>query len=180
MPTQDVILLVNDIPDHAITYGRTLAKHGFVVQLARTGADALQLARHTAPACAVIDLRLPDMTGWELCSQLKRSGGRAMRIVVLTPDLSKVCAKDSAANGCDAWLAHPTVAEDLVRTVKRVLDLDTVAPSSPDEALLDLKMCGACGSEQVRPTLRVGLIQYYCCRACAFCWRAEVLMPASA
>ena len=180
MPTQDVILLVNDIPDHAVTYGRALTKHGFVVQLARSGADALQFAQHAAPDCAVIDLRLPDMTGWELCSQLKQRSRDDMRIVVLTPDLSRASAKNSAANGCDAWLAHPTVAEDLVRTVKRVLNLETVAPASPDEALLDLKMCGACGSEQVRPTLRMGLIQYYCCQACAFCWRAEVPLPASA
>ena len=181
MPTQDVILLVNDIPDHAITYGRALAKHGFRVQLARSGTDALQLARQTVPDCAVIDLRLPDMSAWELCSKLKERGlKKDMRIVVLTPDLSKVCAQDSAANGCDAWLAHPTVAEDLVRTVKRVLDLESAAPSSPDDALLDIKLCGACGSEQVRPTLRVGLVQYYCCKACAFCWRAEVLLPASA
>jgi ActR/RegA family two-component response regulator len=102
-----------------------------------------------------------------------------MRIVVLTPDLSKMCAINSAAHGCDAWLAHPTVAEDLVRTVKRVMNLETARPESPDHALLDVKMCGACGSNRVRPTLRLGVIQYYCCEACAFCWRAEVLMPAS-
>ena len=180
MPTQEVILLVNDIPDHAITYGRALASHGFRVQLARSGVDALQLARLTKPDCAVIDLRLPDMSGWELCSKLKeRTGGQDMRIVVLTPDLSKMCATNSAAHGCDAWLAHPTGAEDLVRTVKRVLNLATTSPESPDHALLDLKMCGACGSERVRPTLRLGMIQYYCCQACAFCWRAETLVPAT-
>jgi protein associated with RNAse G/E len=27
----------------------------------------------------------------------------------------------------------------------------------------------------VRATLRVGGIQYYCCKACSFCWRAETL-----
>ena len=180
MQTTNVILLVNDIPDHAITYGRALTSHGFRVQLARSGADALSLARSTKPGCAVIDLRLPDMTGWDLCSKLKKHPENdAMRIVVLTPDLSKTCAKDSAANGCDAWLAHPTVAEDLVRTVKRVLDLKAVAPDSPDDALLGFMMCGACGSEKVRPTLRMGLIQYYCCKECSFCWRAETLASAS-
>jgi CheY-like chemotaxis protein len=180
MPTQDVILLVNDIPDHAISYARALASHGFRVQLARSGMDALQLARQTKPDCAVIDLRLPDMSGWELCSELKhRAGDKGLRIVVLTPDLSKMCATNSVAHGCDAWLAHPTVAEDLVRTVKRVLKLETTAPQSPDHALLDLKMCGACGSNRVRPTLRLGLIQYYCCQACAFCWRVDVLVPAT-
>jgi CheY-like chemotaxis protein len=180
MPTQNVILLVNDIPDHAITYGRALASHGFRVQLARTGADALSLARTTKPDCAVIDLRLPDMSGWDLCSKLKKhTTDDDMRIVVLTPDLSKMCAQDSAANGCDAWLAHPTVAEDLVRTVKRVMNLETVSPESPDEAILGFVMCGACGSDKVRPTLRMGAIQYYCCKDCSFCWRAELLANAS-
>ena len=179
MATEEIILLVNDIPDHAVTYGRALASHGFRVQLARSGTDALQLVRHTKPDCAVIDLRLPDMSGWELCSRLKRRAAEGnIRIVVLTPDLSKVCARNSAANGCDAWLAHPTAAEDLVRTVKRVLHLETAAPTSPDDALLDLKICGACGSDRVRPTLRMAMIQYYCCQACAFCWRAELLVPA--
>ena len=180
MPTPNVILLVNDIPDHAITYGRALAAHGFRVQLARTGADALGLARTTNPECAVIDLRLPDMSGWDLCSRLKKyTNDDDLRIVVLTPDLSKVCARDSAANGCDAWLAHPTAAEDLVRTVKRVMNLESVSPESPDEAVLGFVMCGACGSEKVRPTLRMAAIQYYCCKDCSFCWRAEFLANAS-
>lgn len=178
MPTQDLILLVNDIPDHAVAYGRALASHGFRVQLARSGTDALQLARHTKPHCAIIDLRLPDMSGWDLCNRLKQHAADA-RIVVLTPDLSRVCATNSAAHGCDAWLAHPTAAEDLVRTVKRVLNLETASPQSAADALLDVKICGACGSDRVRPTLRLGLIQYYCCQACAFCWRAEVLVPAT-
>ena len=180
MTMQGLILLVNDIPDHAVTYARALAAHGFRVELTASGTDALTLLGKTAPDCTVIDLRLPDMSGWELCSRMKKQpGGKGMRIVVLTPDLSKVCAANSAAHGCDAWLAHPTVAEDLVRTVKRVLALETAAPQSPDKALLDFVMCGACGSERVRPTLRMGFIQYYCCLACAFCWRAEMLVPVS-
>jgi DNA-binding response OmpR family regulator len=130
--------------------------------------------RSTLPACVVIDLRLPDMSGWELCRRLRTGpNGEDLRIVVLTPELSKTCAADSARAGCDAWLAHPTIADDMVRTVKRVLDLQTAAPSSPDEALLNGINCGACQSEEVRPTLRMGPIQYYCCRRCGFCWRAE-------
>lgn len=179
MADREVILLVNDIPDHAVTYGRALIHHGFHVQLARSGKDALALVRHTLPDCAVIDLRLPDMSGWDLCRELKeRDASRQMPIVVLTPELSKMCAENSARTGCNAWLAHPTLAEDLVRTVKRVLDLETASPASAEEALLGLVECAACGSDQVRPTVRVSPIQYYCCSACGFCWRAEVLAPA--
>jgi DNA-binding NarL/FixJ family response regulator len=100
-----------------------------------------------------------------------------MPIVVLTPDVSRMCAADSAKAGCDAWLAHPTIAEDLVRTVQRVLELESASPETLDEALLHLIHCAACGSDQVRPTLRMGAIQYYCCRGCGFSWRAEMLQP---
>jgi CheY-like chemotaxis protein len=179
MPAGDVVLLVNDIPDHAVTYGRTLAQHGFAVHLVRSGKEALDLMQHTQPHCVVIDLRLPDMSGWDLCRQIKsRRGAQDTPIVVLTPDLSKVCAENSAKVGCDAWLAHPTIAEDLVRTVKHVLDLESVSPESIEEAVLGLVECPACGSDAVRPTLRISPIQYYCCRKCGFCWRLEMLQPA--
>ena len=39
--------------------------------------------------------------------------------------------------------------------------------------------CAACGSDKVRPTLRMGNIQYYCCKGCGFCWRAETFRPSS-
>jgi predicted Zn-ribbon and HTH transcriptional regulator len=69
------------------------------------------------------------------------------------------------------------VAEDLVWTMRRVLELETGAPLSPEDAVLDQIECAACGSDQVRPTLRISPIQYYCCKACGFCWRAEALRP---
>ena len=178
MPSGEMILLVNDIPDHVDRYRDALAGHGFHVRIARTGGEALRAVRETLPTCAVIDLRLPDMNGWDLCREIKAETARRTPIVMLTPDVSKMCAADSAKAGCNAWLAHPTVAEDLVRTVKQVLDLDTTEPRSTQEALIGLTECAACGSSRVRATLRVSPIQYYCCKACGFCWRAEVLVPA--
>jgi CheY-like chemotaxis protein len=174
----EVILLVNDIPDHVQRYGDALADHGFRVRIARNGEDALRAVRETMPTCAVIDLRLPDMSGWDLCRELKQETKRKVPIVVLTPDVSKVCATDSSASGCNAWLARPTVAEDLVRTVKQVLDLETVEPRNTKEALIGLTECAACGSDQVKAGVRVSPVQYYCCKACGFCWRAEVMLPA--
>lgn len=177
MAAGEMVLLVNDIPDHVAAYQRALTGHGFRVRLARTGQQALEMVKEIVPECAVIDLRLPDMSGWDLCREMKvPKETREMPIVVLTPDLSKMCAADSAKAGCDAWLAHPAVAEDLIRTIRRVLELDTASPQ-PGDAVLDLIECAACGSDQVRATLRMSPIQNYCCKACGFCWRAEVLVP---
>jgi DNA-binding response OmpR family regulator len=174
--TPEVVLLVDDIRDQAVHYEAALTRHGFVVRVATTGEDALRLARETLPKCAVIDLRLPDMSGWDLCRDIRvPHPGPSPAIIVLTPEVSKLCAENSAKAGCKAWLAHPMHADDLARTVRQVLNAETDAPASVDEALLGFKRCPGCESDSVRATLRVGSIQYYCCKACSFCWRAEMV-----
>ena len=179
-PSNPEVLLVNDIPDQARAYVAALTRNGCRVQLATSGREALTFLAVGQPDCAVIDLRLPDMTGWELCRKLRANEEcKEVRIVVLTPDVSRMSADDSTKVGCNAWLTHPAVAEDLVRTVRQVMNLGTAEPSSADHALLNLTACPACGSDQVRPTLRVSPIQYYCCGRCRFCWRVEVLTSAA-
>jgi CheY-like chemotaxis protein len=173
--TADLILLVNDIPDHVFRYQTALANHGFRVQLARTGKEAIELATAALPDCAVIDLRLSDMSGWDVCRQIKEGDGARTRVIVLTPDVSKMCADDSRRVGCNAWLTHPPAAEALVHTVKQVLDMSTDEPTSTEDALIGLTTCAGCGSDHVRATLRIGSAQYYCCATCGFCWRAETM-----
>lgn len=174
MASGELILLVDDIPDHITVYAPALERSGFHVQIARSGEQALLLARANIPRCAVIDLRLPDMTGWHLCREMKADDAlRVAPIIVLTPDVTRLTAAESASIGCHAWLAHPTAADDLVRTVQYVLTLAGEAPLSPEAAILGLTSCPACGSDQVRATVRVSQIQYYCCRGCGFCWRID-------
>ena len=179
MTMRELLLLVNDIPDQARAYAAALTRDGYRVHLATSGQEALGLVATALPDCAIIDLRLPDMSGWELCRTLReRDDCRELRLVVLTPYVSQMAAEDSAKLGCNAWLMHPLAADDLVRTVRQVLSVEHTEPSSSEHALLSLTLCPACGSDGVRPTLRVGAIQYYCCQRCRFCWRVDVLTSA--
>src|SRR6185295_8984933 len=149
-PTE-VVLLVDDIRDHVVNYEAALKKHGFMVHVARSGEEALRLAREALPDCAVIDLRLPDMSGWDLCREIRKpQPNDPPAIIVLTPEVSKNCAENSAKVGCNAWLAHPMHADDLARTVRHVLSAETDTPTSVEEALLGVKHCPACDSEAVR------------------------------
>lgn len=176
---RELVLLVNDIPDQARAYAAALTAAAYRVHLATSGQEALRLVATALPDCAIIDLRLPDMSGWELCRTLRsRDDCRELRLVVLTPDVSRMAAEDSVKLGCNAWLMHPTAADDLVRTVRQVLTVEHTEPSSSEHALLSVTLCPACGSDGVRPTLRVSAIQYYCCQRCRFCWRVEVLTSA--
>ncbi len=173
-----LVLLVTDIPDHATSYVTALQRGGYRVHHASAGSDALGIVRPLQPHCAVIDLRLPDMTGWELCRTLReRQDCDEMRIVVLASEVSRTVSDAGAKAGCHAWLAHPAVAEDLVRTVRHVLTFAAAEPASEEEAVL-VRECPGCGSVRVRATLRMSPIQYYRCRDCAFSWRVDIVASA--
>jgi CheY-like chemotaxis protein len=45
MPAQEIILLVNDVPDHAASYEHALIRHGFHVRVVRSGKEAIAAAR---------------------------------------------------------------------------------------------------------------------------------------
>jgi len=173
-------LLVDDVPDHCQQYQRALQLSQFRVVVVATGAEALRAARQQKPQCIVIDERLVDMTGWQLCSELKQSAiTKPIPVIVLTQEVSQAAAGKSIGAGCSAWMAHPTTADDLVRSVQHVLGTEQSSPSSPDEALLGVHVCVACGAEEVRATLRMSGFQYYRCRGCGFNWRIDVTAPAA-
>jgi CheY-like chemotaxis protein len=171
----DLILLVDDVPDHVSQYERALRASYARVVVANTATEALQAVTLEPPSCVVIDERLPDMDGWALCRAFKdEEHSRHLPIILLTQEVSRAAAGKSTAAGCSAWMAHPARADDLVRAVQHVLRTEQDSPSSSDEALLGVRVCVACGAETVRATLRVGRIQYYRCRTCGFSWRIDV------
>jgi CheY-like chemotaxis protein len=170
------LLLIDSIPDHVISYSRAFADEGYVLDVATTGCDGLASARRGSPDCIVIDVRLPDMSGWELCRDLKQDSLTSdIPVVVLTPDTTREHVRESARSLCTAWMAQPSQAEDLVRAIEHVLAQPGTAPRNVEEAVLGVSVCPACESDRVRATLRVSPVQYYACHACGHGWRVEAL-----
>ena len=170
------LLLVDAIPDHVISYSRAFADEGYFLDVATTGGEGLASARRAAPNCIVIDVRLPDMSGWDLCRDLKQDASTCgIPVVVLTPDTTRDHVRDSARMLCTAWMTQPSQAEDLVRCIQHVLAQPLSAPQSPEDAVLGVASCPACESDRVRATLRVSPVQYYACHACGHGWRVEAV-----
>jgi DNA-binding response OmpR family regulator len=73
-------LIVEDHPDQARLVAQLLRLRGYVPILAKTGEAGLQLARRHAPDIVLLDLMLPDISGFEVCRRL-----RTDRATMLTP-----------------------------------------------------------------------------------------------
>src|SRR5690349_11608869 len=115
MTRHDTILVVDDAEASRYLVGRALRAAGFLVVEAATGAGALELAR-LEPDLIVLDVRLPDVDGYEVCRRL-RAEPLTRRIPVLQVSAAFRDSDDRAAGleaGADAYMAHPYGPREIV------------------------------------------------------------------
>ncbi|HEY0995125.1 MAG TPA: ATP-binding protein [Gemmatimonadaceae bacterium] len=122
-----VVLVVDDTEGNRYAVSRMLRSAGMDVIEAESGMDALERVRE-APALVVLDINLPDITGYEVCRRIKSDDATAS-IPVLHLSASYVAAADRAYGlelGADAYLTHPVEPAVLVATVRALLRIGDV------------------------------------------------------
>ena len=126
------ILVIDDEPALAELINRTLRVAGFEAKTAHSRSEALIVAAELQPELALIDVMLPDGSGFDLCHQLRE----------ILPNLAVIflTAKDSLADkltglnlGGDDYITKPFSVTEVVARINAVLrrvGLDELANSS--------------------------------------------------
>jgi CheY-like chemotaxis protein len=115
-------LIVDDDPDGRETLIQFLGHHGYNIAAVATGHDALALARKLHPLMAIIDLGLPDVTGFELIRMLKADKATAhIPVVVLSGHVFPAHRERAAQAGCEVFLAKPVEPDDLLAAVRNLI-----------------------------------------------------------
>ncbi|WP_375472277.1 response regulator [uncultured Nostoc sp.] len=117
------ILHVDDNEANRYVVNRILQNAGFSVQEAATGAAGLEVVASFQPDLVILDVQLPDMSGFEVCRQIKANPETAF-IPVLHLSASFVQSQDKAEgldSGADAYLAQPVEPIELLATVRSLL-----------------------------------------------------------
>ena len=115
MSTKNIILVEDDDRLQSIL-ARCLGKRGHEVRSARLGAEARQLIANRMPGVLILDINLPDETGWEILRWLREQPGVHPRVIVLTafrPQQTRIA--DLAP---DAILTKPFPIDALTRLVE--------------------------------------------------------------
>jgi two-component system NtrC family sensor kinase len=118
------ILLVDDNHQNRYVLSRILHRAGFIVQECGTGQEALERLSGR-PDVVVLDVKLPDISGYEVCRRIKSNPATATVPVLqisasFVSNESKVQALEG---GADGYLTHPIDATVLVATVNSLLRL---------------------------------------------------------
>jgi len=115
------ILIVDDDETIRTTMKAILEDEGYVVDLASTGEEAIQLTMKTTYNIALLDIRLPDMEGVELLKLMRDSVPRTRKIMVTGyPSMQNAIA--ALNKNADAYLLKPLDNEKLLNLVKEQLD----------------------------------------------------------
>lgn len=120
---QLTILHVDDNEANRYVVRRILQNAGFTVVEAATGDTGLAAIATHQPALVILDVKLPDISGFEICRQIKSNVETAF-IPVLHLSASFVKSQDKAEgldSGADAYLAQPVEPIELLATVRSLL-----------------------------------------------------------
>jgi DNA-binding response OmpR family regulator len=114
------ILIVED--EHAVARGLEygLRSEGFEVLWAETGQAALELARGRNPHLILLDIRLPDISGFDVCRQL-RAEGRRMPILMLTARDEEIDRVLGLELGADDYVVKPFSLRELISRIRALL-----------------------------------------------------------
>ncbi len=123
---RDRILIVEDDVSLARIMGRLLESVGYDVSHAPTGIAALAYADEHAIDLVILDLRLPDMNGYEVCAKLRHEfTSWSLPIVMLTGMDKPVDQLRGFARGADAYLTKPCEPPELIKTIGLLLGQST-------------------------------------------------------
>lgn len=118
-----VVLNVDDNTGARHAKTRLLLNAGFRVEEAADGATALSMVDALLPALVVLDVKLPDMSGHEVCRRIK-AGAATGHVVVLQTSAALLSSDDTERgmeSGADFYLAAPFEPMDLINTVRTLL-----------------------------------------------------------
>ncbi len=117
------ILLAEDDPDVADIVSYVLAADGYRVEVARDGAEALERFRSCSPALVVLDVMMPQLTGFEVLSRLREfeDGGGAVPVLMLTARSSQEDIVKGFDLGVSDYVTKPFMIGELRARVRSLL-----------------------------------------------------------
>lgn len=114
------LLVADDDPGHRESVLMALEATGYRVRAAASGAEALEIARHHAIDCAILDFRMGDMTGLDVIRNLRAEKWVGTGILV-TAELERTLQTQAHLAGFTACLRKPVTPDALRAAVASAL-----------------------------------------------------------
>jgi len=117
------ILVAEDEKDIRELIAFTLRYAGFDVLLAANGVEAVELAQANQPELIILDVRMPKMTGYEACRQLKElPTTNDIPVVFLSAKGQEGEIQQGLESGAEEYILKPFAPDELTKQVQGILE----------------------------------------------------------
>ena len=133
------VLLIDDEPIYYKMIVHALKPHGYEVEFARTGMDGLQTVPLFKPDVIITDVRLPDLSGYEVAQRLRRDPRfENIPLIFLTSQADLSNKLKAFEVGADDYLSKPFQPEELVARVGMLVRRGEILRSARQTEVKDL------------------------------------------
>jgi two-component system, OmpR family, phosphate regulon response regulator PhoB len=121
-PATPRILVVEDEDNIATALEFLITREGYGHDRVASGADALPRIRDTHPNLVLLDVMLPEVSGYEICEGIRTDPGLAdVKVLMMTARGSAIERKKGLELGADGFITKPFELKDLRAEVRRLL-----------------------------------------------------------
>ena len=115
------VLVVDDDPIVCELVETTLAEHGYPTRRAADVREALYLIQREMPDVVVLDVHLPDISGYQMCRRLRDDYGDSIGIILLSGERKESLDRSAGLLlGADDYMVKPFVLDELLARVQRL------------------------------------------------------------
>jgi DNA-binding response OmpR family regulator len=116
------ILIADDEPNIVLSLEFVLQQEGYRVRVAYDGRQALDAIAAEVPDLILLDVMLPELSGFDVCQRIRaETRWRGMRVVMLSAKGRDVEVQKGLALGADAYVTKPFGLKELLAEVARQL-----------------------------------------------------------
>lgn len=121
--TPHTILVVDDDPYILMSLEFLMKKSGFNVLVARNGTEALDIINLHIPHVVLLDIMMPDVDGYQICSYIKKNPLlQKSKVVFISAKSSEADIKKGIDLGASLYITKPFSTKDLMKQVKQLVE----------------------------------------------------------
>ena len=123
------VLLVDDEPSIVKMVAKRLEVAGYEVLTAMDGEAGLEAAKTQSPDLVILDLMLPKLNGFEVCSLLKKDPrSQGIPVIMLSARVHEKDEKTGLECGADVYMRKPFQSQEFVEQIRALVESSGAAP----------------------------------------------------
>ena len=122
-PMNKKVLIADDEPNIVAAVEFLLQRSGYEVHVARDGEEALRLIESCSPDLVLLDVMMPQRSGYEVCKRIRESPAwRHIKIIMLSAKGRDAEVSKGLSIGADLYVTKPFSTRDLMDKISVLLE----------------------------------------------------------